>query len=169
MKRLIIAAALLAMHAAPAVADSPYQKLLDRPHSKGFLPMGVVEACKQGDAAACELYRAGAEPDDFTDMLNAVKCLDGDAVACELDSAARVRDEAAEQERERQRAVAAGPGREPGTIRVGDTQDYVASQWGEPERTDRMVSGYGAFEWWWYGSQAVHFANGLVDSIHTGN
>jgi hypothetical protein len=132
MKRLLIATAVLAMHAAPAAAAD-----------EGLF--------------------------GFTDMLNTVKCFDGDAAACELDRAATARLEAAERERERYRAATAAPGREPGTIRLGDTQDYVASQWGEPERTDRMVSSYGTYEWWWYGSQAVHFANGLVDSIHTGN
>jgi hypothetical protein len=73
-------------------------------------------------------------------------------------AAAKVRDAAA---RER--------GREPKTIRLGDTSEYVELQWGKPESVDQMVSAYGTHEWWWYGaSRAVHFANGRVGSIHTG-
>jgi hypothetical protein len=60
-------------------------------------------------------------------------------------------------------------GRQPKTIQLGDDAEYVRLQWGEPAKIDRMVSGYGVYERWWYGgSNAVHFADGLVDSIDTG-
>jgi hypothetical protein len=74
------------------------------------------------------------------------------------EAAAKVRDDAARAR-----------GREPKTIQLGDNSEYVRLQWGEPVKIDRMVSSSGVYEWWWYGgSNAVHFADGLVDSIHTG-
>ncbi len=41
-----------------------------------------------------------------------------------------------------QNATAQKLGREPKTIRVGDTSEYVELQWGRPERVDRMASAY---------------------------
>jgi hypothetical protein len=86
------------------------------------------------------------------------------------DAAIWARDRAAQQKlRDEKRAAASAVGRDPGTIQLGDTQQYVRSQWGEPQRIDRTVSTYGVHEWWWYdySARAIHFENGQVDSIHT--
>ncbi len=51
-------------------------------------------------------------------------------------------------------------------IRLDDTQEYVQSQWGKPDRIDRMVSEYGVTEWWYYGTQTPKFHNGTVEIMH---
>jgi hypothetical protein len=119
--------------------------------------------------------------DAFDALVKAVEDLDAKTrQECNADSACaarqRERDQQAEAARAAQIATAKARdlsaqklGREPKTIRLGDTGKYVELQWGKPEKIDRMVSAHGTHEWWWYEglSAAVHFANGRVDSIHT--
>jgi hypothetical protein len=71
-------------------------------------------------------------------------------------------------------------GRKPGTIRPGDTMQYVQTQWGAPYDVDRSTFSDGTVTEWWqycalpgefgYGCRSlgssVHFVDGKVDSIH---
>jgi hypothetical protein len=111
---------------------------------------------------------------DFDELLRAVERCDSDPEACQERAETRIRaDEkakkaAAQAFEETRIAVASAAGRKIGTIRLGDTHAYVRSQWGDPNDIDRIVSIYGTHEWWWYDNNAVHFADGLVDTIQGG-
>ena len=73
--------------------------------------------------------------------------------------------------------LASSKGREPGSIRIGDTVGYVESQWGQPcETYTSIYEGFNAIYWdycirEWTGEErstyaTVVFVNGEVAALH---